>query len=223
MRIRKLPWCAPELEACPFCIDRPRENRNHWKESFPKNQPLHIELGCGKGGFISALAPTQPQINFLAVDIKNEMLGRAKRKLEAAYDEANLTPDNVRIFITDIELIGEVLGPEDVVERIYINFCNPWPRGKHFKKRLTHPKQLAQYKSFLRDGGEIWFKTDNQQLFNSSKHYFLSEGFEITFLTEHLEANPCPAPEFSPVTEHQLMFSEEGITTKMLIAKKNPA
>ena len=84
MRIRRKPWARPELAACPFCIDNPEENIGHWQEAFPKQQPLHLELGCGKGGFIAQRAVSHPEINFLAVDIKSDILGLTKRNIEQA-------------------------------------------------------------------------------------------------------------------------------------------
>ena len=157
MRIRHKPWAKPELEACPFYISEPKLNRGHWNTIFPgEKKPLRLELGCGKGGFISQEAPANPDYHYIAMDIKNEMLVLAKRKLEAAYAEQQLPLDNVRIFICNLMQFSEYFSPEDRVERIYINFCNPWPKGKHKKRRLTHPRQLQQYRTVL--DGEIWFK-----------------------------------------------------------------
>ena len=128
MRIRRKPWARPELAACPFCIDDPENHIGHWHELFPKRQPLHLELGCGKGGFMAQKALQNPQINFLAVDIKSDILGLTKRNIEKAYEQAGKEVDNVRIFAYDIERILQVLDRNDEVERIYINFCNPGPR-----------------------------------------------------------------------------------------------
>ena len=109
------------------------------------------------------------------------MLVLAKRKLEDAYKEKNIQMDNVRIFIKNIEQIDNVFDEADCIDRIYINFCNPWPKTKHKKRRLTHFRQLEKYKTFL--NGEIWFKTDDDGLFNESFDYFEQAGFEIKFKT----------------------------------------
>lgn len=217
MRIRYKPWARPELAACPFCVQAPAENRGKWNTVFPKSQPIHMELGCGKGGFISQLAPMHPEINYIAVDIKPEMLGLAKRKLEAAYAEKGIPTDNIRILIQNIESIDLPFGDGDSVERIYINFCNPWPRKKHNKRRLTHPRQLMKYRTFLSENGEIHFKTDDDELFEDSIAYFEECGFEITYLTRDLHAENRPD---NILTEHENMFTEEGKKIKMLIAKK---
>ena len=189
MRIRRKPWARPELAACPFCIDDPENHIGHWHELFPKRQPLHLELGCGKGGFMAQKAVQNPQINFLAVDIKSDILGLTKRNIEKAYEQAGKEVDNVRIFAYDIERILQVLDRNDEVERIYINFCNPWPKKKHKKKRLTYPRQLFFYQEFLKDGGEIWFKTDDDELFEESLDYFAMCGFTQKFITYDLAAS----------------------------------
>lgn len=215
MRMRKKPWCVPELDACPFCIRKPEEQKGRWHSLFPRSQPLHMELGCGKGGFISAIAPAHPEINYIAMDMIDEMLGLAKRKLEAAYLEKNQPADNILILIQNIERIDRTFGPEDQAQRLYINFCNPWPRSKHHKRRLTHPRQLEHYQTFLQPGGEIWFKTDDDTLFAASRRYFQECGFTFRFETEDLHHSGFME---SPPTEHEAMFTEMGLTTKFLIA-----
>ena len=160
MRIRFKPWARPELEASKFYIDNPQDYKDKWKTLYEKQQPFHLELGCGKGSFIAQLAVKNPQINYLAIDMVDAMLGLAKRNIEATYKEANHEIDNVYLTRFDIERILLMLGKLDNVQRIYINFCNPWPKGKHKKKRLTHRRQLEKYKEFLSEDGEIYFKTD---------------------------------------------------------------
>lgn len=219
MRIRRKPWARPELAAWENCIDHPEEKRGKWQNAFPKKQPLVVELGCGKGGFISKLAVKNPDINYIAVDIKSEMLGLAMRNIKREYAEANRNIDNVLIFSQEIMLIEKVFSSEDTCERIYINFCNPWPKTHDHKKRLTHNHQLMQYREFLREGGEIWFKTDNDDLFLSSKRYFEECGFTLIYVTENLHNSGF---DRNIETEHEKMFSEQGIPIKFLIAKKMP-
>lgn len=215
MRIRHKAWAKPELEACDFYIHEPQVLKGKWCEVF--NEPekhLYVELGCGKGGFISQIAPAHPEINFVAMDIKNEMLVLAKRKLEEAYKKENKSPDNVRIAIQNIERLDTAWDENDRADRIYINFCNPWPKKKHKKRRLTHTRQLMNYKKFLR--GEIWFKTDDDELFEESFDYFREAGFIIKFSTHDLH-NETGIENF--VTEHENMFTEEGKKIKFLIAE----
>ena len=204
MRIRFKPWARPELEACKFYIDNPEDYKGKWKTVFKNsNNPIHLELGCGKGNFISKLSINNPNINYIAIDLVDAMLGLAKRNIEQEFKDNNKEPLNVIITRFDIE-------------RIYINFCNPWPRGKHRKKRLTHTRQLEKYKEFLIPGGEIHFKTDDDDLFESSITYFNESGFEITKLTYDLHSET----DWEDIkTEHEDMFSKKGIKIKALIAK----
>lgn len=219
MRIRRKPWARPELEASYFYEDIPENYIGKWKEKF-KNplQPLHIELGCGKGSFISELAFRNQDINYIAIDLVDAMLGLAKRKVEERYVENNIKVDNLILVRYDIERINNIINLEDNVQRIYINFCNPWPKAKHKKKRLTHTKQLEHYKKFLEISGEIYFKTDDEELFNESLEYFKTSGFEILIKTYDLHSEDIFNGQ-NIITEHEKMFSEEGTKIKALIAK----
>lgn len=219
MRIRYKPWARPELEASKFYIDNPEEYKGKWKKLFKnEDNPIHLELGCGKGQFISKLAIQNPNINYIAIDLVDAMLGLAKRNVETIYNEANKEIDNIILTRFDIERILLILEEQDKIERIYINFCNPWPKGKHRKKRLTHTRQLEKYREFLIDDGEIYFKTDDDDLFTSSLLYFEESGFEIISKTYDLHKEPIFEKNIE--TEHEKMFSEQGIKIKALIARK---
>lgn len=219
MRIRFKKWARSELEASSFYIDDPEDIKGIWKEKFKNsNQDLHIELGCGKGNFISNLALQNSNINYIAIDLVDAMLGLAKRNIEQVYKEAKKEVTNVLLTRFDIERIGLILSKKDNVKRIYINFCNPWPRGKHHKKRLTHTRQLEKYREFLSDDAQIYFKTDDDDLFEASINYFKESGFKIEKLTYDLHKEPIF--ENNIETEHEKMFTEKGIKIKALIAKK---
>lgn len=218
MRMRKKKWAQPELDACPYFIAECDRRRGTWRALFPREAPLHVELGCGKGVSTAAMAHDQPNINFVAIDLISDVLGSARRNIEAAYDGAPV--DNIVLTSKDIQHINQTFSAEDRVERIYINFCNPWAeRLKHRKRRLTHPRQLMQYRDFLVDGGEIWFKTDDDALFNDSIEYFKMCGFMLRFETRDLHASG-----FEPnyISEHEAHFSSQGVPIKMLIAVKGP-
>lgn len=234
MRIRFKPWAREELETSPFYIDNPQDYKNKWKTTFEKDQPIYIELGCGKGNFIAQISKNNLDKNYIAIDLVDAMLGLAKRnieiengirtKLEKEEIENEIEKQNkiknVKLTRYDISLISNIFGKEDNIKRIYINFCNPWPRGKHHKKRLTHERQLKQYKEFLAKDGEIFFKTDDDYLFADSLEYFENSGYEIVKKTYDLkkEANFWNGEE-NIETEHEKMFSKEGIKIKALIAK----
>lgn len=222
MRIRFKKWARPELEACAFYVDDPISWKGKWNDIFKnKKQPIHLELGCGKGQFISTIGVENPEINYLAIDLVDAMLGLAKRSVEQAYKDAKKEVSNVILTRFDIDRILLILDKKDKIERIYINFCNPWPKGKHRKKRLTHTRQLEKYKEFLVDGGMIYFKTDDLDLFNSSILYFKEAGFEILKKTNDLHSERNFWNDIENIeTEHEKMFSEQGIKINALIAKK---
>ena len=191
MRIRFKPWARPELEASKFYIDNPEDYKGKWRSLYDNsNTQLHLELGCGKGGFISKLASKNLDINYIAIDVVDAMLGLAKRNIEEEYLKNNLEINNVYLTRFDIERILMIMDDNDKIDRIYINFCNPWPRGKHRKKRLTHIRQLEKYKQFLKNDGEIYFKTDSDELFEASLEYFKETGFEIEKITYDLHKEP---------------------------------
>ena len=200
MRIRYKKWARPELEASKFYEDNPEEWKGRWKEHYSNNNDkFMIELGCGKGQFMAGLALDNLNVNYLAIDLVDAMLGLAKRNIEDSYNEREIEPNNV------------------MITRFDIDFCNPWPRGKHRKKRLTHTKQLLKYKEFLKEGAEVYFKTDDDELFDSSLFYFEEAGFEVLSKTYDLHSENIFGNNIE--TEHEKMFSEQGIKIKALIAK----
>lgn len=215
MRIRCKPWARPELEACPFFIAEPAAHKGHWQEVFGNDKPIWLELGCGKGGFASQAVIRWQDANLIAIDIKNEMLVLAKRKIEEALKENQLTAESVRVMILNISHIEEVFGEEDGIDRIFINFCNPWPKPKHKKRRLTHPRQLVQYKQFLK--GELWFKTDDDELFEETLEYLEENGFSVKYLTRDLHSSGFAD---NLETEHERMFTEVGKQIKFLTAEQ---
>ena len=188
MRIRRKKWAEKELQEAKFYIDKPEINKGKWSEYFSKKAPIHIELGCGKGLFIATLAKNHPNINYIAVDMIEAMLGLSKRNIEEAYNFEE--PQNLALIRANVELINNIFADEDKVDRIYINFCNPWPKAKHNKRRLTHIRQLENYKRFLNSSGEIYFKTDDDELFEASLEYFKESGFEVEKITYDLHKEP---------------------------------
>lgn len=217
MRLRKKPWARPELEACNFFITNPSENKGKWKQSFVNDNPIYLELGCGKGTFIAIHGSENEDINYIAIDIKDEVLVLAKRNIEKAYEDKNKEINNLKLMAQEIALINDIFSEEDVVDRIYINFCNPWPKERHKKRRLTHTRQLENYKNFLAQDGEIYFKTDDDELFDESIEYFKESGFNIEYITYDLHKSNFVG---NVRTEHENMFSEQGIKIKFLIASR---
>ena len=218
MRMRRKAWTEPELANCRFYIEKPSTHRGRWRSFFDKEQPVYLEIGCGKSVATSKMARENQHINYIAVDEVRHVLAVSIRNVRAEYGD--LEPRNLVFSAVNAEYIHDTFSPEDRIERIYINFPNPWDeRCKHHKRRLTHPRQLMQYRDFLMPGGEIWFKTDNDALFDSSKLYFAECGFEITYLTDDLHASGF-APNY--VTEHEALYSGQGKNIHFLIAKMQP-
>lgn len=220
MRIRRRPWAKQELEEAKFYIDNPTEYKGKWKEQFKdSNKPIYLEIGCGKGSFIAKLATLHTENNYISADMIEAMLGLSKRNIEEAYANSNLEIKNLLLIRMNAERILDVFDETDTIDRIYINFCNPWPRGKHKKRRLTHSRQLNNYKKFLnKEHGEIYFKTDDDELFEESLEYFEETGFNIVKKTYDLHNDLI----FEDIrTEHENMFSEQGIKIKALIAIMN--
>lgn len=218
MRMRRKAWTEPVLESCGFYIENPSAHRGQWRSFFNKEQPVHLEIGCGKSVATSKMACENQSINYIAVDEVRHVLAVSIRNVRAEYGDAE--PQNIVFSAVNAEYIHDTFSAEDRIERIYINFPNPWDeRKKHHKRRLTHPRQLMQYRDFLKAGGEIWFKTDNDALFDASKLYFRECGFEIVYLTDDLHASG-----FTPnyVTEHEALYSGRGKNIHFLIAKMQP-
>ena len=157
----------------------------------------------------------------VAYTLKDDCLvlfsSKEKRNIEKSYNEKEAETNNIKLMAQEILLINDILGDGDKIDRIYINFCNPWPKKKHKKRRLTHTNQLKNYKNFLSEYGEIYFKTDDDELFEESLEYFKDSGFNIEYITYDLHNSDF---EGNVRTEHENMFSEQGIKIKFLIAKR---
>ena len=214
MRIRRKTWARPELSACPYYISNPEQRRGHWTEVFGEKRPLHLDLGCGKCVFLAEAAHAQRDVNFLGIDISLDILGVARRNIAETFGREE--PDNVALCAYNIERLEQLFAPEEKVERIYINFCNPWPTARHHKRRLTHTRQLLHYKHLLAPGGEIWFKTDNDDLYLATRRYFAEAGFTVFLDTKDLHGEPGVE---NILTEHEVRFTEQGIATKALRAR----
>ncbi|WP_143316042.1 tRNA (guanosine(46)-N7)-methyltransferase TrmB [Clostridium sp. HBUAS56017] len=209
MRLRKKWWARPELEENKLFINNPRELKGRWKEEFRNNNPIHLELGCGRGGFLTQNCLRYPEVNHVAIDLKDEVLVYALRKVEE-YSEIT----NGRLVALNISFVSELFD-KDEIEKIYINFCNPWPKDRHNKRRLTHSRFLEEYKKFLKVGSEVWFKTDDTDLFNDSQEYFKESGFEIEFLTYDLHSSDFKE---NIMTEYETKFTKLGMKTMFLRA-----
>lgn len=211
MRIRNKPWAKEELLASDFYVQKPEDYKGRWKEFFNnENEHIYLELGCGKGFFVKKAAKQNQNINYIAIDLIDAILGMANRNIIEEFENKEVL--NLALTRYDVEEINNILDQSDNIERIYINFCNPWPKPRHKKRRLTHTRQLEKYKQFLAPKGEIYFKTDDDELFRESLEYFKEAGFEVVKTTENLNEEPDFWENIE--TEHEIKFKNEGIRIK---------
>jgi tRNA (guanine-N7-)-methyltransferase len=197
------------MENSHLTIVNPQEYRGKWSGEFKNYHQIHLELGCGRGQFLCNNANSNKNINYIGIDLKDEVLIYALRR---AID---MEIENVRIVPMNINNIQEVFD-KDEISRIYINFCNPWPKERQKKRRLTHTRFLNTYKKFLKPVGEIWFKTDDLELFDESQSYFKESGFNIQYLTYDLHKSDFTG---NISTEYEQKFTELGMKIMFLIVK----
>ena len=209
MRMRKKPNLLPRMErASSVLTASPEALRGKWLASFPGYSHLHLELGCGKGGFTCAAAAAMPDTLLAAVEkVPDAMVVAMERAVEAGLH-------NVRFLDIDALRLPELFAPGEV-ERIYINFCDPWPKKKQFKRRLTAPGFLALYRQVLAPEGEIWFKTDNQPLFDWSCETMAEAGFRRSGVPRDLHAGGA----VGIMTDYEKKFVGEGKPICRLVAK----
>ncbi len=167
---------------------------------FGNNNPLHIEIGCGKGKFMRELSERNPQINYIAIEKNLDVLVLAAEKIKDADIK------NVRFIAGDANILSEI-DLKSKAERIYINFCDPWKKSRQAKRRLTHENFLNIYKEILVPNGEVHFKTDNTKLFEFSLNSFSAYGLMMKNITLDLHASSF---EGNIMTEYETLFSEKG-------------
>lgn len=210
MRMRKRPNLAPRMENCAhLLIDSPESLRGRWLESFPGYSELHLELGCGKGRFTVDTAQAEPDILFVAVEkVADAMVIAMERVKERGLN-------NVRFICCDGASLPELFG-EGELKRIYINFCDPWPKSRDAKLRLTSPGFLRLYADALGEDGQIHFKTDNAPLFAWSMEQFTAEGWALSQLSRDLHKNGI----LGCMTDYEAKFHALGIKINRLVAQK---
>lgn len=175
MRLRKVKNARERLmvDNNKYFINEPELYKGKWNELFGNNNPLHIEIGCGKGQFMSTLAKLNPDINYIAIEKFDSVLLRCLEKI------INDDIPNLKIAVMDAAVLGTYFA-DDEVDRIYLNFSDPWPKSHHAKRRLTSPLFLEVYKKILKDDGVIYQKTDNRILFAYSLESISNNGFSIS-------------------------------------------
>ena len=180
MRMRKRNNLEPRMEACTSVwIQDPETHRGSWRALMPSASALHLEIGCGKGKFTVEMAALHPDVLFLAVERVREALVLAMEKALA------MGLKNVYFLSVDAAELEQLFAPGEV-DRIYLNFCDPWPRSKNAKRRLTYHTFLAKYRAVVKPGGELHFKTDNEKLFAWSLEEFAQYGYPVKNVTDDL-------------------------------------
>lgn len=201
MRVRKRHGAEALLSArSDLVIEDPADVKGHWADVFGNTNPIHIELGSGKGRFITGMAKANPAINYVAIDMQVSVLSYALDKVV----EEDLK--NVRLLLIDGAKLTEYFAPNEI-ERLYLNFSDPWPKSRHEKRRLTHKTFLETYKILLPIQGEIHFKTDNRGLFEYSLRSMTDYGMRLLAVSLDLHADN---PEGNIMTEYEDKFSSRG-------------
>ena len=211
MRMRRKKNRDSRFENCiQLVATEPFENKGKWKEVFGNDNPVHLEIGCGKGGFILELAKRNPDINYVAMEKCLDALILALEK--AKKDELK----NVIYICDDAEKLPEMFEKNEV-SRIYLNFSDPWKKARQAKRRLTHRRFLDKYKTILVEDGEIHFKTDNRPLFDFSLEEFAETGVKVSDLTFDLHNSEYN--EGNIMTEYEKTFSGKGFTINRCVCK----
>lgn len=217
VRMRKKPNLQPRMERCASVLETaPEQHRGRWLDDMSRltgrERPfseLHIELGCGKGRFTAGMAEANPDVLFVAIEKVPDAMVVAMERVCASE------LDNVRFLDRDAALLGEFFA-EGEARRIYINFPDPWPKKKQFKRRLTAPSFQKLCAAALAPGGEIWFKTDNAPLFEWSVEQLAAGGWELREVTRDLHENG----PVGVMTDYEAKFHAQGVKINRLVAVK---
>lgn len=201
MRMRKKKNCAARIERCgDIRITDPENHKGEWSKVFGNDNPIHVEIGCGKGSFVVGMAKMYPDINFIAIEKVEDVIVMA---MEKAIENKVA---NVRFMDLDAERIEDFFLKGEI-ERIYLNFSDPWKKNKQAKRRLTHKNFLDRYKNVLNNGDYIWFKTDNRKLFEFSLNSFAESNFKMQNITLDLHNSGF---EGNVITEYEQRFLDLG-------------
>ena len=210
MRLRNIPGAKDAITESPYVVQNPAECKGKWEQVFTQEQPIHIEVGMGKGRFLMDMAKLHPEINYIGIEMYDSVLLRALQKREKL--------DNLKFMCVDARLLPEIFEKGEI-QRIYLNFSDPWPKARHAKRRLTSREFLARYSQILPDGAVVEFKTDNKGLFEFSlEEVNESEGWELlahTFDLHHQE----DMMEGNVMTEYEEKFSSRGMPIYRLEAR----
>ncbi|HET7656661.1 MAG TPA: tRNA (guanosine(46)-N7)-methyltransferase TrmB [Bacillales bacterium] len=201
MRVRHKPWAKEKLQQhSNLVISDVEDYKGKWEDAFGREAPLYVEIGTGKGQFITGMARMHPSVSFIGIEMLESVIVTALDKVLEAEIE------NVRLLNQDARDLQSFFA-ENEVDRIYLNFSDPWPKNRHEKRRLTYKDFLSLYEKVLKPGGEVHLKTDNQGLFDYSLESFNDYGLEVKNVTRDLHNSNFVG---NVMTEYEQKFSERG-------------
>lgn len=202
MRLRNKPWAKDFMAEHPDVLIHEEEGTTiDWKSVFGNENPIHVEVGTGKGQFIIGMAIANPDVNYIGIEHFDNVIVSALEKVIEAEK-----PSNLRLLRGNGANLGDLFQAEEL-DRIYLNFSDPWPKSRHAKRRLTHESFLARYEKVLKKRGEIHFKTDNRKLFEYSLVSMSAYGMILQDVSLDLHAE---MPEDNIMTEYEERFSAKG-------------
>lgn len=202
MRLRNIPGAGEVIAASPYVVQNPTEYKGKWHEIFNNTAPIYIEIGMGKGKFITTLAKNNPHVNYVGIELYSSVLLRAIQKIQEE------TIPNLKFLCVDARTLPDIFAPDEV-DKIYLNFSDPWPKDRHAKRRLPSKEFLARYAQFLKPEGTIEFKTDNRALFDFAVEEAPLAGWVIREITYDLHHTPLMM-ENNVMTEYEEKFSSMG-------------
>lgn len=214
MRLRNIPGADYEIAVHPLCIQTPEEHRSSWQSLFHNQNPIQIEIGMGKGRFLLQLAQRYPEINFIGIEKYTSVLLRAIQKLEKMEDTQK--PSNLRFLCIDAENLPDIFAPEEI-DKIFLNFSDPWPKKRHERRRLTSRDFLNRYEKILKKNGTLEFKTDNRMLFEFSLEELPEAHWHLDACTYDLHHDQ-EMNQANIMTEYEEKFSSIGNPIYKLIA-----
>lgn len=209
MRLRGRKGIRENIESQPeLVVLSPQDYKGKWLSFFGNDNPIHVELGMGKGKFISEMSRNNPQYNYIGVDMYDELMRKASDKARTAHGIEEGKLPNLALALFNIEKLEDVFAPDEL-SRVYLNFSDPWPKKKHARRRLTHANFVNKYKNVLNAEGEIHFKTDSRSLFEFSLNSFADMGLRMRNISLDLHAEE--RREDLVLTEYETKFADRGM------------
>lgn len=217
MRLRNIPGAKDAISESIYVIQEPETHKGSWETVFSKKQPLHIEVGMGKGRFLMDMARLHPEINYVGIEMYDSVLLRALQKREELAAAGEML-ENLLFMRVDARLLPEIFEKGEV-DKIYLNFSDPWPKARHAKRRLTSREFLARYDRILTEKGTVEFKTDNRELFEFSLEEVHETGWQLIAHTFDLH-HEQEMVQGNVMTEYEEKFSSMGNPIcKMIISR----